>query len=48
MSDYALMSLAPKRPGNFPRPTPDSAGIPKSVQDEMLVAPSTTSTWSKA
>lgn len=38
MSDYALMSLAPKRPGNFPRPTPDSAGIPKSVQDEMLVA----------
>jgi glutamate-1-semialdehyde 2,1-aminomutase len=38
MSDYALMSMAPKRPGNFPRPTPDSAGIPKSVQDEMLVA----------
>src|SRR5947207_3548118 len=38
MSDYALMSLAPKRPGNFARPTPDSAGIPKSVQDEMLVA----------
>src|SRR5258707_5211201 len=39
MSDYALMSLAPKRPGNFPRPTPDSAGSPKSSQDEMLVAP---------
>jgi glutamate-1-semialdehyde 2,1-aminomutase len=38
MSDYALMSLAPKSPGNFPRPTPDSAGIPKSVQDEMLIA----------
>jgi len=38
MSDYALMSLAPKKPGNFPRPSPDSAGIPKSVQDEMLVA----------
>ena len=38
MSDYALMSLAPKRPGNFPRPLPDSAGIPKSVQDEMLIA----------
>ncbi len=38
MSDYALMSLAPKRPGNFPRPLPDSAGIPKSVQDEMLVS----------
>jgi glutamate-1-semialdehyde 2,1-aminomutase len=38
MSDYALMSMAPKKPGNFPRPAPDSAGIPKSVQDEMLVA----------
>ena len=38
MSDYALMSLAPKKPGNVPRPAPDSAGIPKSVQDEMLVA----------
>ena len=38
MSDYALMSLAPKRPGNFPRPVPDSAGIPKSVQEEVLVA----------
>jgi glutamate-1-semialdehyde 2,1-aminomutase len=38
MSDYALMSLAPKRPGNFPRPTPDSPGIPKSVQDDMVVA----------
>lgn len=38
MSDYALMSLAPKQPGNFPRPIPDSAGIPRSVQDEMLVA----------
>jgi glutamate-1-semialdehyde 2,1-aminomutase len=39
MSDYGLMSLAPKRPGNFPLPTPDSAGIPKSVRDEVLVAP---------
>ena len=38
MSDYALMSLAPKNPGNFPRAIPDSAGIPKSVADEMLVA----------
>src|SRR5262249_13763267 len=37
-SHCALMSLAPKRPGNFPRPVPDSAGIPKPVQDEMLVA----------
>src|SRR4051812_25243543 len=39
MSDYALMSLAPKKPGNSPQPIPDSAGIPKSVRDEMVVAP---------
>ena len=39
MSDYGLMSLAPKRQGNFPQPIPDSAGIPKSLRDEMLVAP---------
>jgi glutamate-1-semialdehyde 2,1-aminomutase len=39
MSDYSLMSLAPKRSGNFPAPVPDSAGIPKSVRDDMLVAP---------
>jgi glutamate-1-semialdehyde 2,1-aminomutase len=39
MSDYGLMSLAPKRAGNFPRPIPDSAGIPKSIGDEVLVAP---------
>jgi glutamate-1-semialdehyde 2,1-aminomutase len=38
MSDYALMSMAPKSPGNFPRAIPDSAGIPKSVRDEMLIA----------
>jgi glutamate-1-semialdehyde 2,1-aminomutase len=39
MSDYSLMSLAPKRPGNFPQPIPDSAGIPRSLRDEVLVAP---------
>jgi len=39
MSDYSLMSLAPKRPGNFPQPVPDSAGIPRSVSDEVLIAP---------
>jgi glutamate-1-semialdehyde 2,1-aminomutase len=39
MSDYGLMSLAPKRAGNFPQPIPDSAGIPRSVRDEILVAP---------
>jgi len=38
MSDYALVSLAPKNPGNFPRGSVDSAGIPKSVVDEMVVA----------
>jgi glutamate-1-semialdehyde 2,1-aminomutase len=39
MSDYSLMSLAPKRSGNFPQPTPDSAGIPQSVRGEMVIAP---------
>ncbi len=39
MNDYALMSMAPARPRDFPYPTPDSAGIPRSVQNEMLVAP---------
>jgi glutamate-1-semialdehyde 2,1-aminomutase len=39
MSDYGLMSLSPKRSSNFPRPIPDSAGIPRSIRDEMLVAP---------
>ena len=39
MSDYSLMSLAPKRPGNFPQAAPDSPGIPRSVRDEMLIAP---------
>jgi len=39
MSDYGLMSLAPKRLANFPEAVPDSAGIPKSVRDEVIVAP---------
>jgi glutamate-1-semialdehyde 2,1-aminomutase len=39
MSDYGLMSLAPKNPGNFPEAIPDSAGIPASVRGEMLIAP---------
>ena len=38
MSDWALMSLAPKRAGNSAHPTPDSAGIPASVEEEMLIA----------
>jgi glutamate-1-semialdehyde 2,1-aminomutase len=39
MSDHALMSLAPKHPGNFPQAIPDSAGIPARVRDEVVVAP---------
>lgn len=39
MSDYGLMSLAPKQLANFPQPVPDSAGIPASVREEVLVAP---------
>ena len=39
MSDWSLMSLAPRRPGNFPRPVPDSPGIPASAADEVLIAP---------
>ena len=39
MNDYALMSMAPSDPRDFPHATPDSAGIPKSVQGEMLIAP---------
>src|SRR5258708_2711559 len=38
MSDCARMSRAPKTRGNSPRAIPDSAGIPKSVADEMLIA----------
>jgi glutamate-1-semialdehyde 2,1-aminomutase len=39
MSDYSLMSLAPRRPGNFPQPVPDSPGIPQSLRSEVLIAP---------
>jgi glutamate-1-semialdehyde 2,1-aminomutase len=39
MSDWALMSLAPKRQGNFPLPIPDSPGIPRSIEGEVIVAP---------
>ena len=39
MSDSALQSMAPKRPGNFPQAASDSPGIPRSVSQEMLVAP---------
>lgn len=39
MSDYALMSMAPDRPGNFPQATPDTAGIPSKIRDDILIAP---------
>jgi len=39
MNDYALMSMAPSRPGNFPQGTPDTPGIPQRVREEMLIAP---------
>ena len=39
MNDYSLMSLAPPQPAEFPEPIADSAGIPRSVQRDVLVAP---------
>jgi len=39
MSDFSLMSLAPKQLANFPQAVPDSAGIPKGVRDDVIVAP---------
>ena len=39
MSAESLMSLAPTRLQNFPLAVPDSAGIPESVRDLMLIAP---------
>jgi len=39
MSAEAQMSLAPAHAVNFPKAVPDSAGIPASVANEMLIAP---------
>ena len=39
MNDYALMSMGPSNPPDFPAAVPDSAGIPASVAGEMLIAP---------
>ena len=39
MSAEGQMSLAPERQVNFPLAVADSAGIPGSVRDDMLVAP---------
>lgn len=39
MSAESLMSLAPTVVQDVPSPVPDSAGIPASVQDHMIIAP---------
>ena len=39
MCAEAQMSLAPAKQVNFPQAVPDSAGIPASVEAEMLIAP---------
>jgi len=39
MNDYALMSMNPADPKPFPLASSDSAGIPKSIESEMLIAP---------
>ena len=39
MSDYSLMSLAPKRLSNYPQAIPDSPGIPKKVSEDVIIAP---------
>lgn len=37
-SDYGLMSLAPKKTMESYEPVPDSPGIPKAVQEDIIVA----------
>ena len=39
LSDYALHSSKPPKPGDYPHGVPDSAGIPKSVTPNVLVSP---------
>lgn len=39
MSAEALMSLFPQSAANYPVALPDSAGIPESVRDHMVIAP---------
>ena len=39
MNDYALMSMGPSEPADFPAAVPDSAGIPRSVREDVLIAP---------
>ncbi len=37
--DYALMSVSPRSPKAFPAAMPDSGGIPRAIEDEVLIAP---------
>jgi glutamate-1-semialdehyde 2,1-aminomutase len=37
--DYALMSSSPSLPKDFPQAVPDSAGIPRVLEDQVLIAP---------
>jgi glutamate-1-semialdehyde 2,1-aminomutase len=39
ISDWALHSARSLKPGDYPKSTPDGAGIPKSLSDSVLVAP---------
>ena len=39
MNDYALMSMAPTDPPPYPQAQPDSAGIPKVIEQRTLIAP---------
>lgn len=37
--DYALMSFNPTKQRPFPKPVPDSGGIPRSIAKDVLIAP---------
>jgi glutamate-1-semialdehyde 2,1-aminomutase len=37
--DYGMMSVSPRSPKAFPAPMADSAGIPHTIEGEVLVAP---------
>lgn len=37
--DYAMMSSSPRVPKDFPRAVPDSVGIPRVLEEQVLIAP---------
>ena len=39
MNDYSLMSMFPTEAVEYPTAVPSSAGIPRSIQNEVLIAP---------